>query len=166
MEKECKVCHQIKPLSEYYVDRKIGYTYSLCKECKKQRQRERYNKNKPFRDGVFYSHEKGRLLNHQGRCTSIYWSGDMLSIIRNYFPNTKNEEVAGMCGVSQSTLIRKARQLGLRKDKEFVHRVWRENVKLAILKSKIKPNRGAIKKGHIPWNKGLKNGIRQDDQGV
>lgn len=53
-------------------------------------------------------------------------------------------------------MIRKARELGLQKNKDFVLQVWEENRKLAQLVNKVQGNDGQIKKGHIPWNKELK----------
>lgn len=67
-------------------------------------------------EGVFYNANKGRLMEHRGCATRIYWSGDMLSLIRREFPTTLNEELAGMLGVSPRTLARKAKELGLTKD--------------------------------------------------
>lgn len=95
-------------------------------------------------------------MEHKGHSIRIFWNKDMLDMLREYYPNTKNEEVAGMCGVSLRTMIRKARELGLQKDKDFVYRVWDENLKLAHLVNKIQGNNGQIKKGNIPWNKGIK----------
>ena len=49
---------------------------------------------------VKYSPKKGRLMEIDGRARRIYWSGDMLSLLRREFPTTINEELAGMLGIS------------------------------------------------------------------
>ena len=105
---------------------------------------------------MFYHADVGRVMEHDGHSTRIFWNRDMVDILKQYFPVKKNEEVAEMIGVSQRTMIRKARELGLQKDKGFMNQVWDENRKMAHLVNKVRRNSGMIKKGHIPWNKGLK----------
>lgn len=111
---------------------------------------------KKVADGIYYHSYYDRLMEHNGYATRIYWSQDMIDILKRYYPIEKNEVVAGLCGVSIRTMIRKSRELGLRKNKDFLRQVWNENRKLAHLVNKVKVNSGMIKKGHIPWNKGLK----------
>lgn len=133
-----------------------GCRYRLCKVCAREQRREQYRKTRKRPDGIFYNAKCGRIVEHNGRSTRIFWSKDMLDMLREYYPNTRNQEVVEMLGVSQRTMIRKARELGLQKEKDFVHGVWDENRKLAILTNKVRRNSGMISKGHVPWNKGLK----------
>jgi DNA-binding Lrp family transcriptional regulator len=44
----------------------------------------------------------------------------MLSELKRYFPNSPNREVAELLGVSERTMIRKARELGLVKEKKYI----------------------------------------------
>lgn len=78
----------------------------------------------------------------------------MLSVLRRYFPNTRNEEVAEMLGVSPRTVVRKARELGIYKDADFVRKTWRENAMLANVKNRREGYKNLFQKGMIPWNKG------------
>ena len=45
---------------------------------------------------------------------------------------------------------------GHRKGGLYASPLWEENRKLAQLVNNVQGNDGQIKKGHIPWNKGLK----------
>ena len=62
----------------------------------------------------------GRLVEHKGYSTRIFWNGNMLSIMRRHYHNTLNRELAEMLGVSERSVTRKAREMGLEKDKGFV----------------------------------------------
>lgn len=133
-----------------------GERWGACKECQRKQKNDWYKANRKKPDGVFYDTKEARLMEHRGASKRIYWTGDMLSLLRRYFPNTKTEEVAEMIGVSHRTVIRKARELGIEKDADFLLRVWDENRLLAHVSNKTNGNSGMIKKGHTPWNKGLK----------
>lgn len=99
------------------------------------------------KDGVFFNAKMGRLVNHQGYATSIHWSPSMLDYLRRHFPTMLNDELAGCLGVSPRTVIRKARQLGLQKDEQWLAEVWEERRKMAQCASKRKGHPGAFKKG-------------------
>lgn len=71
----------------------------------------------------------------------------MIDYLRRYYPTTLNEELAGCLGVSQRTMIRKARELGLEKDPEWLRDIWDERRKLAHIISKRKGYPGGFKKG-------------------
>lgn len=74
-----------------------------------------YQKKK---DGLYYNSGKGKIMEHKGYATSIHWTPQMIADLRRWFPTTLNEELAGILGVSQRTMIRKARELGLQKNPE------------------------------------------------
>ena len=133
-----------------------GQRWGACKDCQRKEKANWYTLNRKKPDGVFFDQKEGRLMQHNGPTKRIYWSGDMISILRRHFPTTKNDEVAEMIGVSPRTVVRKARELGIEKDAAFLHTVWNENRLLAHVTNKVHGNSGMIKKGHIPWNKGLK----------
>ena len=98
-------------------------------------------------DGVFYDPQQQRLMEHRGYSKRIYWTKDMLDYLRHHFATTLNEELAGCIGVSKRTLIRKARELGLRKDTEWLTDVWNEHRKVARVVSKQMGHPGGFKKG-------------------
>ena len=100
-----------------------------------------------IRDGIFYSRKHGRIVNHRGYSTSIAWSPQMLDVLRRLFPVTKNSELAEILEVSMSTMIRKARQLSLEKNPEWLAGVWNENRHLAQVSARKKGNPGAFRKG-------------------
>lgn len=99
------------------------------------------------KDGLFRDPKTGRTIEHQGLAVRIYWSEAMLSYLRRHFPTTLNEELAGCLGVSMRTLSRKAQQLGLRKDPDWLHRIWDERRIMAQVKAKRCGNPGHWKKG-------------------
>lgn len=49
----------------------------------------------------------------------IVWSEQQIHMLRQYYPTMFNKAVAMLCGVSQRTMIRKARELGLQKVEGF-----------------------------------------------
>lgn len=91
---------------------------------------------------------------------AFFWSPQMIDDLKRLFPCTANDDVAEYFNVSQSTIHRKARQLGLRKDPEYL----RERDKLAVrsmhFKNKIHRNDGMIKPGeHRNPNGEFKKGM-------
>jgi hypothetical protein len=103
-----------------------------------------YQKTK---DGIFYNPKVGSIVEHHGYSTRIHWSTSMLDYLRRHFPTTLNEELAGCLGVSQRTMIRKARELGLTKDAAWLQQVWDERRRLAHVISKRKGYPGGFVKG-------------------
>ncbi|MCR5578701.1 MAG: hypothetical protein K6F74_05750 [Prevotella sp.] len=103
-----------------------------------------YQKTK---DGIYYNPKYGRIVVHKGYSTRIFWSASMLDYLRRHFATTLNEELAGCLGVSQRTMIRKARELGLTKDEAWLHQVWEERRQLAHAVSKQKGHPGGFVKG-------------------
>lgn len=101
---------------------------------------------KPVREGTYWHPSYGRLMTHKGYSTRIAWSPTMLGIMRRYYPSTTNEEVAGMLGVSARTVVRKARELGLVKDKAWLQEMWNSKRRMAHAVSKG-GNSGSFKKG-------------------
>ena len=99
-------------------------------------------------DGVFYDPKKRRLMEHNRYAKRIYWTKDMLDYLRSHFATTFNEELAACIGVSQRTMVRKARELGLHKKPEWLAAVWDEHrmIGQAVCKSKGYP--GSFQKGN------------------
>lgn len=80
--------------------------------------------------------ENGRIWDHQRYAKSIYWTGQMLSDLKRFYPTTLNAELAEILMVSQRTVVRKARELGLTKDQEWLRGIWEEHRMFACAKSK------------------------------
>jgi len=98
-------------------------------------------------DGVFLHPSYGRVMEHRGYSTRIYWNGVMLSDLRRYYPKMLNEELAGLLGVSVRTMIRKVRELGLEKDPKWLAGIWEERRLWAQIAARRKGHPGAFKKG-------------------
>ena len=98
---------------------------------------------------IYWNKNKGRTFIHDGYSTSIFWNTQMIADIKRYFPTTKNDELAGMLGISPRTLIRKARELGLEKDTEWLQGVWEEHRMIAHAISKKKGYPGCFQKGNM-----------------
>ena len=71
----------------------------------------------------------------------------MLDYLNQHYATTLNEELAGCLGVSVRTMIRKARELGLEKDKVWLRGVYEERRRMAMSAWKRKGNPGGFKKG-------------------
>lgn len=144
--KICPHCGRKLWLREFY-PLKNGSRNSWCHECVVEYKREQYRKNRKVPDGTFMHRTLDRIVEHNGYSTRIYWTGNMLSIMRRYYHNTINRELAEMLGVSERSVTRKARELGLEKDKEFVSSMSKEHLLLANVRSKELGYPGVFTKG-------------------
>ena len=99
------------------------------------------------KDGVFYYPSQGRLMQHEHYAVRIHWSRGMLDYLRANFATTLNQELAECLGVGHRTMIRKARELGLEKDREWLLVIWNERRRMAQSASRLKGHPGAFKKG-------------------
>ena len=142
--KLCPKCGQKKWKRDFYRFTPGEY----CKECNKTYKREQYRKNHKVPDGKFYHPAYDRIVEHKGCSTSIAWSENMLSLMRRHFATTTNDDMADMLGVSPRTVVRKARQMGLDKDKDWLLAVWNERRLMAQAESARKGHPGTFKKGN------------------
>jgi hypothetical protein len=127
---KCCICNQDLPEEAFYPSELRGHRKARCKECHKARKR-RLNK---LSEGIV---QRGtHLIIRKDGISRIYWSGNMLSELRRYYPTTKNAELADYFGVSQRTINRKAAELGLTKSKQFIADVSKENGYYALVKQK------------------------------
>ena len=117
------------------------------KEKKSAKNRRYYERHCKKPDGIFLDQRTGRVWEHNGYSKRINWSRQMLDDLRSMYPNTFNYELAHILGVSSRTMIRKARELGLKKDREWLRGVYRENMKVAHILNKVHGNKGQFKKG-------------------
>lgn len=118
-------------------------------------------KRKP--DGIYRS-SSGRLMEHRGYVTRIYWSGQMLSDLRRHFPSTLNEEMASMLGVSVRTMLRKARELGLEKDPKWLSDNWAERRRMGIAKNRKNGWPGSFRKGRPATGGEFKPGHKMSEE--
>ena len=126
--KRCPCCNRALPLDAYYKNNRNG-TSTYCKDC--TRDRHRALREKKRKCGVFRNEKDGRLhvFGSKGN-PKLYWDGNMLSILRRYYPNTSNVEVAELIGVSTKTLVLKARELGITKDREYLRQIHAASIAL------------------------------------
>ena len=108
---------------------------------------------------VRYNEKYGRVMYHGIHSTSYYWSESMLDYLRRNYATTLNAEIAEHLGMSERTIIRKAREMGLEKDSAWLSSVWQEHVKIGHIVSRCKGYPGTWKKGvHAnpdgEWKKG------------
>ena len=96
---------------------------------------------------ISYDREAGRGWVQMGRSRKILWTSQMLSDLRAFYPTTKNEELAGMLGVGQRTMVRKARELGLEKDEAWLKGMWNEHRMMAQMMSRALGYPGCFQKG-------------------
>lgn len=119
----------------------------MNKEIKSAKNRRYYERRFKKPDGIFLDQRTGRVWEHRGYSKHIYWSRQMLDDLRSMYPTTFNYDLAHILGVSSRTMIRKARELGLEKDREWLRGVYRENVRVACCLNKVHGNKGQFKKG-------------------
>ena len=124
--KTCTSCQRTLPFHDFYQYKK-GYS-SRCKECICRDRREAYHKQNP----EIFQNNKCQWMKRQGKRAAIYWTGNMLSLLKRHFPNTRNAELVELIGVSERSIARKAKQLGLEKSKSFISRVATENSILSL----------------------------------
>ena len=128
--RQCSVCGEVKPLSEFYTYKYKGrkYTRGFCNACDLRKRRERYREKHP--GGLTYDRDTGKLWLRKGRGRSLVWTSQMLSDMRRLFPTTRNDELAGVLGLAVRTVVRKAREMGLEKDKEWLRTIWKTNIRM------------------------------------
>ena len=103
-----------------------------------------------MRKGSTYYHPgANRLVTYIGKGRPrIYWSGDMLSLLRREYPTTHNRDIAGMLRISTMSVVRKANDLGLKKDAEWMLKIRRERAFWARVANKKKGYPGGFKVGN------------------
>lgn len=144
--KVCPKCGRKLWLRDFY-KRANGMLFTECKECSREYKRESYRKSRKVVDGIYYHKSYGRIMIHEGSSTRIFWSPSMTSYLQKHFPTTKNQELAEALGVSPRTMIRKARELGLEKNPQWLQGVWDDHRLMAHVESKRKGYPGTFKPG-------------------
>lgn len=125
--------------------------------------RQNYRKYHPLKPRKIFFHQgMQRIVVRDHYATRIFWNKEMTDFLKANYSTTLNEELAGCLGVSIRTVIRKARKLGLAKDKEWLAGVWEERRLMAHAESKRKGYPGSFRKGQhaspkTEFKKGYKN---------
>ena len=122
----------------------------MTQEEKRTKWREYYHKTHPRKEPRTFFHQGLQRVvttDNNGRAFAIFWSKQMLDLLRQHFPTTLNDELAGMLGVSKSALARKARELELKKDPDWLHAVYEERRIMAHVVAKRLGYPGRIQKG-------------------
>lgn len=163
--KVCPHCGRKLWLRDFYPIRKTGGYSSWCKDCQKQNKREWYDKNHRVPDGIKQDQRTGRLYEHKGLSRRIYWNTRMVDDMKRLYATTKNEDLADIVGVSQRTLIRKARELGLEKDPAWQHGNTMRHLKMAKLTNDIRGIKSPFEKGrhYCPENE-FKPGHKESEE--
>lgn len=164
--KVCPHCGRKLWLRDYY-RLKSGGLSSWCKDCQKQNKRDWYDRNHRVPDGIRQDPATGRLMEHRGLSRHIFWNRQMLDDLRRLFPTTKNEDMSDMLGVSVRTLIRKARELGIKKDPQWQHSITMQHVKMAFFEARRLGHPSPIKKGmHFCPENEFKKGHKPSEEAL
>lgn len=117
------------------------------------------------RDGIFYDPNQGRVVCKKGSSVSIFWNKEMLDYLRRNFARTRNEDLAEWLGIGHSTLSRKAKELGLRKDRDWLLGIWEGGRRLADIENRRLGYPSRFKKGfHANTGGEYKKGHRLSDE--
>lgn len=129
--KTCRLCGCTKPKEEFLEGRRI------CLSCSSAYRKQLYRERHPDRsDGVRYSKEAQQLVEYRNGYQRKYWNPQMIADFRKLYPVTRNEELASLFGVSCRTINRKAEELGLRKDIDWMRQISRQNSFFATVKNR------------------------------
>ena len=98
---------------------------------------------------VYYDNTAGRLMERDGSVLRIFWTPQMLTDLKRYYPTTKRDELSAMLGIGVTTIERKARELGLKKDAAWLKSVLSENAHLGRISMKKNGTANHFPKGHV-----------------
>lgn len=88
-----------------------------------------------------------RAYVHENRSTRIFWNKQMLDDLTSMFPDNFNHDISEHVGVSLRTMLRKAKELNLKKDPDWIAKVNKKILFEMHLHNKLHRNAGMIKKG-------------------
>lgn len=138
--KQCTKCGEIKDVSEFYLVKGKSGNRNVDSWCKVCRIKGSAKHRKVHPTGVYRDPHDGRLRiyerKHGGR--KLYWTGDMLSILKRYYPNTSNIEIAEMIGVCSKLVAIKAKELGMSKSESYRKECCRKGAQLRMINNKRK----------------------------
>lgn len=116
--KLCTCCGQTKYKTEFYRMQNFSDGYdNRCKECRRKYRRALYKATRGKADGL--TEIDGRLMEHKGRSTRLYWSEAKTEEFKRLFPVMRNADLAKEFLCSEKLVIKRAREMGLSKKPEF-----------------------------------------------
>lgn len=124
--KICPCCGRELLLSDFYLYSN-GCTSSRCKECMRKQSREAYARTRKVKDGIRKG-DDGRLVEHKNGRIRLYWGELKIAQFKKDYPFMRNDDLAVKYDCSFRTVIRRAREMGLEKDK-----VWLRNVYMSCM---------------------------------
>lgn len=140
MKKECTRCKEEKDVCDFYLIKSKSGNRIVDSWCKACRIRHSAINRKVHPTGVYRDPRDGRLRiyerKHAGR--KLYWTGDMLSILKRYYPNTSNIEIAEMIGVCSKLVALKAKELGMSKSDSYRKECCRKGAQIRMINNKRK----------------------------
>lgn len=113
--KFCNSCGRLLWKKDFYKSKGVYSAY--CKECAKEKMR---NKYVPKHKNGKYLDKDGRIVEWKNGYKRLVWSQSMIFDLKRFFPCTTNKELAEIFMVSKWSVEKKAKELGLKKDKEFL----------------------------------------------
>jgi len=132
--KVCTGCGETKWLRDFYFHGKSknhpdGYD-CRCKECRRKEKNAEYARNRKVPDGMKLNAD-GQVVLKKGNSTRLYWGELKVQDFKRMFPFNTNEDLAIEFECSVRTVVRRARELGLEKDPDWLQRVWNKNRRMA-----------------------------------
>ena len=138
--KTCTSCHRHLYLGQFYkssISKNYPDGYDCrCKECRRKEKREEYARKHKKPDGLFLN-KRGQTVMHNGKSVRITWGQMRTEDFKRMFPCMTNEDLAVEFCCSVSTVVRRARECGLRKNPIWLKRIWDENRRLAHAVNKV-----------------------------
>lgn len=124
-------------------------------------------KYKRKKDGVFLDPKTGRMMEHRGLSTRLYWSPQMIDYLIKNFANSSNQDLSDWIGYNEDVVTRKAKELGLKKSPEWIYQKNLRNCQLAFYAAKRKGFPGKVKKGeHRSPNTEFKKGHKPSEESI
>lgn len=145
-QKVCNCCGQKKWLHDFYVQRTgknhRNYYSSQCKACICEEKRLKYARTRKKPDGR-YLNSKGIPVEKNKYSVRLYWGERKIQEFKRVFPYDTNENLAIRFECSARTINRRAKDLGLKKDPEWLKGVWDKNRQFALFVNKLPSTRKA-----------------------
>lgn len=133
--KICPSCGRLLWKKKDYYQLPSGNPYTYCKDCQRNRSRNSHQWKQP--NGIRLD-ENGVIKEYINGKAHIYWSPMMIKWLKENYATTKNDELASELGVCVCSMRKKAKSLGLSKDKEWMNGVAKDNSILGSLAMKRK----------------------------
>ena len=138
--KICSSCGEAKwRVKDFYAS-----SGNVCKECRKKQVNEWYADHRQCQLGVAYSRKLDRVVVNNGVKYSYYWSEAMLKDLKRLYPRTRNADLKIIFNMGERSIVRKARELGLEKDPEWMHALQIKAARYSGMLNKIKTKKSTL----------------------